>query len=45
MGISPVVKNASQERLQSTAQSKLLDPTKAEQRDQHTAGRNESECH
>jgi hypothetical protein len=44
-GISPLGKDAGQQRLQSTPQSKLPGPAKGEQHGQHTAGRNESECH
>jgi len=43
--LSPMVENTGQERLQSTSQSKLLGPTKAEQHDQPAAGRNESKNH
>ena len=42
MGISPMVENTGQQRLQSTPQSKLPGPAKGEQHGQHTAGRNES---
>tara|TARA_R110002096_G_C14499294_1_gene715254 strand:+ start:452 stop:601 length:150 start_codon:yes stop_codon:yes gene_type:complete len=45
MGISPLGKNADQERLQSTPQSELSGPDKGQQHDQHTAGRNKGESH
>jgi len=42
MGITPVVKNPGQQRLQRSPQSKFFGPCQGDNHNQHTAGRNQS---